>query len=96
MTGAFLAADEAQRIGLYNRIVPEGEAFTAARVWAEELARGPALALEITKDALNREASMDLATALESEAQIQASLMLHADFREAYDAFRTRREPRFQ
>ena len=48
-----------------------------------------------TKDALNREASMDLASALEAEAQIQAALMVHPDFRESYDAFVEKREARF-
>ena len=62
---------------------------------AEKLARGPSFALEITKDALNREASMDLEGALEAEAQIQAALMLHPDFRESYEAFVQKRDPEF-
>lgn len=96
MTGDFITADEALRIGLYNRVVPDGEALAAATVVARQLAQGPSLALERTKDALNREASMDLQAALESEAQLQASLMTHADFREAYEAFVAKRPPRFQ
>jgi len=96
MTGDFIAADEAYRIGLVNRVVPDGESVVAARDLAARLARGPGFALEITKDALNREAGMDLPAALEAEAQIQASLMLHPDFREAYEAFRERREPKFK
>jgi enoyl-CoA hydratase/carnithine racemase len=95
MTGAFIDADEAHRIGLYNRLVPDGEALAAATELARTLARGPSFALEITKDALNREASMDLAGALEAEAQIQAALMMHPDFREAYQAFVGKREARF-
>ncbi|MEN8376013.1 MAG: enoyl-CoA hydratase family protein [Gemmatimonadota bacterium] len=96
MTGEFIDAREAHRIGLYNRVVPDGEALSAAREMAAALAAGPAMALEITKDALNREASMDLDAALEAEAQIQAALMLHPDFREAYEAFRERRPPSFR
>jgi enoyl-CoA hydratase/carnithine racemase len=96
MTGDFITADEALRIGLYNRIVAAEELGAAAQSWAERLARGPAFAIEITKDALNREAAMDLQSALEAEAQIQASLMLYPDFREAYEAFRDKREPRFR
>jgi enoyl-CoA hydratase/carnithine racemase len=96
MTGDFITADEALRIGLYNRVVAAEELGPEARAWAERLARGPAFAIEITKDALNREAAMDLHAALEAEAQIQASLMLHPDFREAYEAFRDKREPRFR
>ena len=95
MSGAFIAADEAYRIGLYNAVVEADGLADAARTRAEALARGPSLAIEITKDALNREAHMDLATALEAEAQIQAALMLHPDFREAYEAFRDKRPARF-
>jgi len=95
MAGDFISAEEAHRIGLYNRVVPDGEALEAARTLAAKLARGPSFALEITKDALNREASMDLAGALESEAQIQAALMLHPDFREAYEAFVEKRDAAF-
>jgi len=95
MTGDFIGADEAHRIGLYNRVVPDGEALTAATELAEKLAKGPSFALEVTKDALNREASMDLVSALEAEAQIQAALMTHPDFRESYDAFVEKREARF-
>ena len=96
MTGEFITADEAFRIGLYNRVVSDDALVTTARQLAERLARGPSLALEITKDAINREAAMDLPSALEAEAQIQAALMLHPDFREAYEAFRDKREPRFK
>ena len=95
MTGDFISAQEAHRIGLYNRVVPDGESLSAATELAQKLARGPSFALEITKDSLNREASMDLAGALEAEAQIQAALMLHPDFRESYDAFVEKRDPNF-
>jgi len=95
MTGAFITADEALRIGLYNRIVPDGQLLAAARDLAAELANGPSLALGTTKHAIDDEASMDLATALDTEARVQASLMTHADFREAYDAFVARRRPKF-
>ena len=95
MTGEFISAEEAHRVGLYNKVVPDGEALQSATELAEKLAGGPAFALEITKDALNREASMDLASALEAEAQIQAALMLHPDFRESYDAFVEKRDPHF-
>jgi enoyl-CoA hydratase/carnithine racemase len=96
MTGEFVSASEAWRIGLYNSVVPDDQLSVTARGYAERLAKGPAFALEITKDAINREAAMDLPAALEAEAQIQAALMLHPDFREAYDAFREKREPRFR
>jgi enoyl-CoA hydratase/carnithine racemase len=95
MTGDFISAEEAHRIGLYNRVVADGTSVEEATVLAEKLARGPSFALEITKDSLNREASMDLGGALAAEAQIQAALMLHPDFREAYDAFVEKRDANF-
>ena len=95
MTGDFITAAEAHRIGLYNSVVADGEALSGATDLANKLAKGPSFAIEITKDSLNREASMDLNSALEAEAQIQASLMLHPDFREAYEAFVEKRDPNF-
>ena len=95
MTGDFISAAEAERIGLYNQVVPDGDALSAATELAEKLSRGPSFALEITKDALNREAAMDLPSALEAEAQIQAALMMHPDFRESYEAFVEKRPPEF-
>jgi enoyl-CoA hydratase/carnithine racemase len=96
MTGDFITADEAFRIGLYNRVVADGDALSAATTLAAQLARGPASALAITKESLNREASLDFPSALEAEARAQASLMRQADFREAYDAFVAKRAPNFQ
>lgn len=95
MGGAFITADEAYRIGLYNAIVEADALAEAAHSRAAALARGPAFGIGITKDALNREAHMDLVSALEAEAQIQAALMLHPDFKDAYEAFRDKRPPRF-
>lgn len=94
MTGEFVSADEALRIGLYNRVVPDP--LAEARTLAEALARGPAAAHAITKDAIDREAHMDLAAALEREAHVQAELMLEPDFREAYEAFLAKRPARFR
>ena len=95
MSGAFIDAAEAHRIGLYNRVVPDGEALAQATEFAEELANGPSFALQVTKEALNSEAHMGLEDALEAEARAQAACMLNPNFREAYDAFVEKRKPRF-
>jgi enoyl-CoA hydratase/carnithine racemase len=95
-TGDFVSATEAERIGLYNRVVPASELATATRAFAEKLARGPAFALGKTKEMLNRELDMNFQTALESEAQAQAICMQHPDYREAYEAFVAKREAKFQ
>jgi enoyl-CoA hydratase/carnithine racemase len=95
MTGDFCDAQRAKDIGLYHRVVPQDQVLAEARTLAERLARGPSLALSVTKDALNREAAMELRAALELEAQVQAELMQHPNFRESYEAFIAKREPRF-
>ncbi len=95
-TGDFISATEAERIGLYNRVVPAGELSTATRDFARRLARGPAFGLAKTKEMLNRELHMNLQTALESEAQAQAICMQHPDYREAYEAFVEKREAKFR
>lgn len=95
MGGDFISAEEAHRIGLYNRVTSQDEVLTEALAYAEKLAKGPSFALEITKDFLNREASMDLVSALEAEAQAQAVCMMNPNFREAYEAFVAKREARF-
>jgi len=95
-TGDFVSATEAERIGLYNRVVPAAELATTTYDFALRLARGPAFALGKTKEMLNRELDMDLQAALESEAQAQAICMQHPDYREAYEAFVAKRAAKFQ
>ncbi len=96
MTGEFISPEEAHRIGLYHEVVPDEALPGRARALAEELARGPSFALEVTKRSLNREAHMNLNDALDLEAEIQAACMLNPNFREAYEAFREKRPARFQ
>ncbi|MDX1396274.1 MAG: enoyl-CoA hydratase family protein [Gemmatimonadota bacterium] len=95
MTGAFLSAQEAHRIGLYNRLVPDGAALAEATAFAKRLAAGPSYALAVTKEALDAEADMTLEDALEAEARAQAICMEDPNFREAYDAFVEKRDPVF-
>src|SRR5882672_5027104 len=95
-TGDFVSAQEAERIGLYNRVVPLDQLAQTTSELAERLARGPSFALAKTKEMLDREAHMNLDAALECEAQAQAICMQHQDYREAYDAFVNKREPKFK
>ncbi len=95
MTGEPIEAVEAERIGLYNQVVPGPELMASARALAEKLARGPAEALAATKAALIEEAELSLDDALDSEAALQARLMQRPDFREGFRAFVEKRAPRF-
>lgn len=95
-TGDFISAAEAERMGLYNRVVTAENLTTTTRELAERLAMGPGFALAKTKEMLNRELDMNLTAALECEAQAQAVCMQHPDYRESYEAFVAKREPKFQ
>ena len=96
-TGDFITAHEAERIGLYNQVVPSvTDLVSTTKSLAQRLAKGPAFALAKTKEMLNRELNMNLEAALECEAQAQAICMQHPDYREAYDAFVAKREPNFE
>ncbi len=95
LTGDFVDAKRAYEIGLYNRVVPQAQLMAEARAVAEKLARGPSAALGVTKHALDTEATFDLEPALEYEADVQAKLMRETNFREAHEAFRAKREPKF-
>ena len=95
-TGDFISAIEAERIGLYNRVVSIDQLATTTSEFAERLAKGPAFALAKTKEMLNRELFSSLDTALEAEALAQAICMQHPDYREAYEAFVGKRKPKFQ
>jgi enoyl-CoA hydratase/carnithine racemase len=95
LTGDFVDAKRAHEIGLYNRVVPQAQLPAEARAVAEKLARGPSAAVGVTKQALEAEAALDFEAALAYEAEVQAQLMQGKNFREAHEAFRAKREPKF-
>jgi enoyl-CoA hydratase/carnithine racemase len=95
LTGDFVDAKRAYEIGLYNRVVPQAQVLPEARAIAEKLARGPSAALGVTKQALEAEAALDFDAALAYEAEVQAQLMQGPNFREAHEAFRAKRDPKF-
>jgi len=96
LTGEFVDAARAERIGLFNRVVDAGALAGEALALAKTIAAGPSFAHGMTKKMLDYEQSVDFATAIEAEAQAQAICMQHSDFREAYDAGREKRPPRFK
>lgn len=95
MLGDTIDAHTAERYGLATRVVPDAELDAAVQALAERLAQGPTLALSMTKQMLNNELHMDLLSAIESEAQAQALLLMGADHKEFYRAFLEKRPPRF-
>jgi enoyl-CoA hydratase/carnithine racemase len=96
MTGDFVEASEALRIGLYNRVVPPDQLAATTASLVDRLVRGPAAGLAATKAALEAEMEGSLESALQAEARIQAELMRGPDFHEGFAAFTGRRPPRFE
>ncbi|MBK8169842.1 MAG: enoyl-CoA hydratase family protein [Sandaracinaceae bacterium] len=96
LTGDFTGAEEAHRIGLFNRIVPGESLVAEAMAFANKIAEGPAFAHAMTKRMLEYESNVDFSTAIEAEAQAQAICMQHPDFKEAYEAGVAKRTPRFK
>lgn len=95
-TGDWVHAERAERIGLLNRVVPAERLREEADAFARKLAKGPAFAHAMTKRMLEYEAHVDFATAIEAEAQAQAICMQHPDFREAHEAWKEKRAPRYR
>ena len=77
-------------------MVPADRLREEAFALAKTLAAGPAFANAMTKKMLDYEMHVDFATGIEAEAQAQAICMQHSDFREAYDANKEKRAPRFK
>ncbi|HXU74377.1 MAG TPA: enoyl-CoA hydratase family protein [Polyangia bacterium] len=96
MLGEPLVAADAHKIGLANSVVAPDAVLPTARALALKLAQGPLFALGMTKEMLSREPRMALEEALEAEAQAQQICMATRDFREAYEAFVAKREPKFE
>ncbi len=96
MLGDFISAAEAHAMGLYTSVHEPEAAAAEAMALALRLAKGPSFALGVTKQALNREASLDLRTALDNEAELQAICMQSPNFAEAHNAFMAKREPKFE
>jgi enoyl-CoA hydratase/carnithine racemase len=95
MLGDKVDAHECHRIGLANRVVPADQLMDTAMTLARRLAQGPSMAYAMTKKMVWNEWPMDLAAAIEQEAQAQALLLRAHDHREFYMAWKEKREPRF-
>jgi len=95
-TGEAIDPSEAERIGLINRVVPVQELIKSVKELADKLARGPSLAIGLAKEAMWRNLSQNLDSALSFEAQSQRACLESEDHREAVKAFFEKRDPHFR
>ncbi|MBW2675830.1 MAG: enoyl-CoA hydratase [Deltaproteobacteria bacterium] len=96
MTGEMIDAQEAERIGLVNRVVPADELLAAAKELAAKLAKGPPIGLHLTKRSIYRAQTMNLMQALDYESYAQSICFQTEDVQEGIRAFLEKREPEFK
>ncbi len=96
ITNELVDAREAFAWGLANRIYPPEELMEATLTMARELANAPTRGIGLTKRALNRALTTDLAQALDYEAYLQNIAAGTADHTEGINAFLEKRAPRYQ
>jgi enoyl-CoA hydratase/carnithine racemase len=94
-TGRGIEAEEAERMGLVNRVVPAVALDKEADAYVREIAASPPLPVSLTKTLINRSHETSLETSLERESQAQAACIDSEDHREAVAAYLEKRPPRF-
>jgi 2-(1,2-epoxy-1,2-dihydrophenyl)acetyl-CoA isomerase len=96
LLGDIISAHEAERMGIVNRVVPDDELDALTSDWAQRLAAGPPLALQMSKKMLSNAFSQSLSEALDTEAVSQTVNFGSQDTREGIAAFLEKRPPVFR
>jgi enoyl-CoA hydratase/carnithine racemase len=93
LMGKIIDAQEAYRIGLVNKVVPQAEVMPTAREWAQALCQAAPLAVRAAKEAMVRGCEMSLEDGLKLENALVAYVMGTEDFTEGTTAFVEKRKP---
>jgi 2-(1,2-epoxy-1,2-dihydrophenyl)acetyl-CoA isomerase len=96
LTGERLSASDAERLGVFNRVVGAEDLQAVVGELAASFARGPADAIARTKQAVRDAEALSYVEAVSHELELQAPLRTSADFREGVAAALERRPPQFQ
>jgi len=90
-----VGAEEAARLGLVNRLVPDAELEARTLDFARQLARGPAVAQRYIKENVHTALDQTFEQYLDVEARNNVRCRLTQDCQEAVSALAQKREPRF-
>jgi len=96
LMGKLIDAQEAYRIGLVNKVVPQAEVMSTAKEWAEVICQAGPLAVRAAKEAMIRGSEMTLEDGLRLENSLVAYLMGTEDFAEGTKAFVEKRKPSYK
>jgi enoyl-CoA hydratase len=96
MTGDPVPAIEAERIGLVNRVVPDATLMEEATAFAQRLAAGAPLAVQYTKQAVNKQLKAALNVAFDTSTALEIVTFQSEDHKEALSALAERRKPVFK
>jgi 2-(1,2-epoxy-1,2-dihydrophenyl)acetyl-CoA isomerase len=89
-------AEEALRIGLVNRVLPEENFMDHVREIAERIANGPLASYQWMKENVNQSSHVDFQTMLDKEALTHLRCFETEDHKEGVAAFMEKRAPVFQ
>lgn len=96
MTGRLIPAEEAERIGLVQRVAGAQEFEEVSAALIAQLAAGPPGALRATKEAAYRSIDRDREAEFDFEIFAQVQCLQSAEHREGVAAFKAKRKPVFK